>query len=433
MKHVKSKTEHDKLVIETLVRQYGPLSRVQIHELTNLQHSVISRLVRELLDEEKLLPAGRARNPIGRKQSLLRLNEDHGFILGVGFDDESVLSAVMDLRPAVRSEFSEPTRVEGCTDDLVNQLLACAHKAIAASDVDVKSLLGIGVAGSGLIDSREGSLVMSSTIERLRNVPLRRIFEGEFGVPTVVENITRAKTVAERTLGARPMVDDMIYVEYGRTGIGAGVIIGGKLVHGSSCAAGELGHTHMMEDGPACKCGSFGCLEAIAGAAALEARIRKAISDGGSSGALALVGGDLSKLTGWTVLTAAKMGDKTCAAIVEQAATCLGLGLANLVNLFNPAMLVLDQRLSLAGQALLEQTSRVVKRQALSHSTKDLAIRFATLGSEAIVLGVGSLVLEKHFEIPALKPPRFLIESLPVPTRSAAYGATRAVLRHSAV
>jgi predicted NBD/HSP70 family sugar kinase len=79
------------------------------------------------------------------------------------------------------------------------------------------------------------------------------------------------------------MVDDMIFVEYGRTGIGAGIVLGGKLVHGSGFAAGEFGHTHMMEDGPACKCGSFGCLEAVAGAAALEARIRKAVAEGSSS------------------------------------------------------------------------------------------------------------------------------------------------------
>jgi len=228
----------------------------------------------------------------------------------------------------------------------------------------------------------------------------------------MVANLAGAKAVAERTLGAGAMAEDMIYVEYGKTGIGAGIIGSGKLMHGARHAAGELGHTHMIEEGPACKCGSFGCLEAIAGAAAIEARIRKAIADGGGSEVLTLADGNPANVSGWMVLSAAKTGDKACAAIVEQAANYLGLGLSNLVNLFNPTVLVLDQRLKLAGQGLLDQIIKVVKRQALSYSTKDISIVFGALSSEASVLGAGSIALEKHFEIPALKPPRFMIESL---------------------
>ena len=227
----------------------------------------------------------------------------------------------------------------------------------------------------------------------------------------MILNLAGAKAVAERTLGAGAMADDMIYVEYGKTGIGAGIISNGKLMHGARHAAGELGHTHMIEEGPACKCGSFGCLEAIAGAAAIQTRIQKAIADGGGSEVLALAGGNPANVSGWMILSAAKAGDKACAAIVEQAANYLGLGLANLVNLFNPSVLVLDQRLKLAGQGLLDQVIKVVKRQALSYSTKNMPILFGKL-SEASVLGAGSIALEKHFEIPTLKPPRFMIESL---------------------
>jgi glucokinase len=267
------------------------------------------------------------------------------------------------------------------------------------------------------VNSQEGIIEMSSTVEFFKHVPLRRIFEKEFSVPTMVANLASTKAVAERTLGVGAMADDMIFVEYGRTGIGAGIISGGKLIHGAGYAAGELGHTHMIEEGPACKCGSFGCLEAIAGAAAIEAKIRKAIADGGGSEALALAGGNPSAVSGWMVLTAAKMGDKACSAIVEQTANYLGLGLANLVNLFNPSVLVLDQRLNLAGDGLLDQVTKVVNRQGLRYSTKNMSILFGSLGAEASVLGAASIALEKHFEIPALKPPRFMIESLGKPSR----------------
>ncbi len=132
-----------------------------------------------------------------------------------------------------------------------------------------------------------------------------------------------------------------------------------------------------------------------------------------------LAGGDAGRITGWTVLQAAGKGDKACAAIVEQAGNYLGLGLANLVNLFNPSLLVVDQRLSLAGQALLDQFVRVIRRQSLHHSAKGLLVRYGSLGFEACVLGAARIVFENYFEIPVLKPPRYLIEPERLPVARA--------------
>jgi N-acetylglucosamine repressor len=425
MKHVSTKAERDRHVIEAVVRRFGPLSRVMIHDLTHLELSQISRLVKELLQQGRLVEEGRGNNPLGRKQTLLRLNDDFRFVLGVGFDDEKVTAAVMDIHPRVRARVEQPTRLDRGWQGLEDQLFACCREALEKARVSLDSLIGIGIAGSGLVDPTTGAMEMSSTIEFLEQAPLQEVFEREFGVPAVVENLTRAKTVAERDIGAESLADDVIYVEYGRTGIGAGILVGGKLVYGSGCAAGEFGHTHMVDDGPACKCGSFGCLEAIAGAAALEARIRKAVTEGSSSIALSLAGGCAGNITGWTVLEAAQQGDKTCSAILEQAGRFLGLGLANLVNLFNPSTLILDQRLALGGQGLLEQITSVIRRQALSFSTRHLEVRYGKLGPEASVLGMASIILERHFEIPALKPPRFMIETIPPPVRGRVPGKVR--------
>jgi predicted NBD/HSP70 family sugar kinase len=141
--------------------------------------------------------------------------------------------------------------------------------------------------------------------------------------------------------------------------------------------------------------------------------MRKAIADGSVSEALMLAGGDVNKISGFTVLEAARMGDKTSAALVEQLANYLGLALANMVNSLNPSTLVLDPRLGLAGPDLLAQVARVIKRQSLNYSSRDLQVCFGKLGIEASLLGLASLAIERHFEVPMLKPPRFMVETLP--------------------
>jgi glucokinase-like ROK family protein len=408
MKHVKTKSERDKLVIESVVRRFGPLSRVDIRDMTNLRPSTISSLVQELLGEDRLRETGRSNNPMGRKQVLLQFNEQYKHVLGIEFDDETVLVTLTDLHPRIKSSLRESAYLTGGADGLVRQLMECTKKLLRRSKIDVRDLVGLGIADPGLVDTRNGITLTSTTIDFWKDIPLREIFEKAFGVPVLLESKTRARAIAERVQGVGNMVSDMVYVDYG-AGIGAGLILEGRLVRGHGWSAGEFGHTHIVQDGPACNCGSFGCLEALVGAAAVEARVRKAIAEGGRS-SVASVEGGAEQITVWDILTAAAEGDKICLAIVEQVQNYLGVGLANLANLFNPSMIVLDQRLALAGPDLLEQITRVIKRQALAQATQDLSVQFAKLGDDAGVLGLALMILERHFEIPALKLPKFMIE-----------------------
>jgi predicted NBD/HSP70 family sugar kinase len=327
----------------------------------------------------------------------------------VEFDPETVFAAVTDLFPRIKSRIRETTYVDGGMEGLIGQLFSCVRAAIQQAGIAQEKLLGIGVADPGLVNVQTGVSVFSSTLDFWKEVPLKRLFEQEFGIPLILDSNTRALALAERVLGAGENAEDMIYVEYGK-GVGASITLEGKMLHGHDWAAGEFGHIPIVENGPACTCGSFGCLEATVGVSALEARCRRAIQEGSNSRALELVDGDAGKITGWTVLQAANLGDKTCAAIVEDLVKYLSLGISTLVNLFNPSIVVLDNRLSLAGGSLLEQITWRVKNQALAQSTANLEFRYATLGGDAGLLGAALKVLDWIFEIPALKPPRFMID-----------------------
>jgi len=410
MKDVSTKRERDKSVIIDIVRRLGPVSRVDIHDLTRLRPGTISLLVRELLRENKLLEVGPSDNPLGRKQVLLRLNEESGFITAIEFDADAVVAAVLNLGARIKCSIKENTYLTGGMDGLIRQLLDCTTRVVAQAGIGTGSLVGIGVADPGLIDSREGVSITSSTIEFWKGVPLKRIFEAEFDVPFLLESNTRARTIAERILGAGHMASDMVYVEYG-AGIGLGIVTEGRILRGRGECAGEFGHTHVVEGGPACKCGSFGCLEAIAGAPAIAARARTAVLEGAASRVLELAGGDPSLITGFHVIDAARQGDTMCSAILDDVEKYLGLGLANVVNLFNPSLLVLDRRLGMMDESVLDQIARVVRRQALQQSTEGLEFRYSELGEEAGVLGIALMVLEQLFEIPSIKLPKFLREA----------------------
>jgi predicted NBD/HSP70 family sugar kinase len=393
---VQKKSQRDKSLIEALVYQRGPISRVGIHALTNLRRSTISLLTRQLLSEGKLIEAGPSDNPLGRKQILLELNRKFGFLVGVEFDDEQVTAGVMDLQPAVTRVISEPTDLSHGKEGLLRQLQSAVRRVVAASRLPWNKLLGIGIADPGLVDTRRGVTTSSSTIDFWNDVPLTSTFEKEFKVPVLVESKTRAKAIAEQMLGVGQREPNMIYLDYG-TGIGAGVIADGKLLYGHNCGVGEVGHTNMVRSGPTCKCGSNGCLEAVAGADAVENRTRKALSEGVSSRLLGMAQEDPSRITVWLVLEAARAGDKMCWNIVAEIAEEIGVAMANLVNLFNPSMIVFDQRLSATGDEFLNLISRVVKSNALAGSASGLALRFATLGREAGLLGVGLQILDRRF------------------------------------
>lgn len=387
------RSERDKQAIEALVWREGSLSRARLHALTGIRLSALSQLVRELLDERRLKECGvESPTGMGRKSALLGIDEGRGSVVGVEFDDETVTAGLLDLEPRLIRLHTEPLRRKGGKEALIAQLIGVTRRMLGKTRA-----VGIGLADPGLVDSRRGVTLTSSTIPGWTDVPLREIFEREFATPVLVETRTRAKAVAEHQAeGSSAEATSMIYIDYG-AGIGAGLYVDGRLLYGQGSAAGEFGHTHLASDGPVCACGSFGCLEALAGLRAVEARVRRILADGGKTDVLERAGGDPARITGWMVFEAAHEGDKVAANVVAEVARYLGIGIGNLVNLFNPGLVVLDARLKRAGPEWMEQVQAVMRRQALREATAQVRVRFGEIDEGAGVLGVARMVMERHY------------------------------------
>jgi N-acetylglucosamine repressor len=378
------------------VREHAPVSRTQIRERTRIRLASITELVRELSDEGLVREDGSAGTGRGRKQILLRLNPGYGVAIGVEFDVDHVIAVATDLDMNVMARAAVDVSLTRGKDAVIATLVEQIERIIGEAGVSRDKIIGIGVADPGLVDAARKVSVLSSTIEGWRDVPLGSILEERFGVPVYMEENTRAKTLAEKRFGAGQSVGNLMFIDFG-PGIGCGVMTPDGLFRGAGGTAGELGHTYVVENGPVCRCGSYGCLETVASLPAIARRAADAMRQGAESRIGELAGGDIEAISATHVFEAARQGDKLALGIVDDTAAYLGIAVANAVNLFNPEMVVFDARLDAVQDLMLAPIQNRVKRQALEAATRDLRFEIAQLGAESGALGVAAIVTDTVF------------------------------------
>jgi predicted NBD/HSP70 family sugar kinase len=190
-------------------------------------------------------------------------------------------------------------------------------------------------------------------------------------------------------------LNSFIYIDVGM-GIGAGIVLGGKIYRGAGGRAGEFGHITVNENGPLCSCGNNGCLETMASCGAIIQNVRVAIEKGIDSKIRELAGGDLDKISIELIAQAAAQDDSLAFRVLQQGASYIGIGLANLVNLLNPAVMIFGGALFReVPQLLSDPLRRIIKHRSLEQSANEVQLKVSTLGSEACALGAARLIAEK--------------------------------------
>jgi glucokinase len=268
---------------------------------------------------------------------------------------------------------------------------------MAQAKLKTSDIAGIGIAAAGILDIDRGIVTTSPNLPHWHNVPLRDIFADRLGVVTYLINDANAAALGEHRFGAGIGFDNIIYLTVS-TGIGGGIIIDGELYSGADGCAGELGHMTIEADGPQCHCGNFGCLEAMASGWAVAKEAMMRINRGERSSIIELVNGRLENITAETVAIAARRGDQLAADIVAEAAKYLGIGLANLVNIFNPELIVIGGGLSKMGDMLLKPARKVLKERAFRLPSRTVHIVRARLGSNAGIIGAAAYVFDQKSE-----------------------------------
>lgn len=230
-----------------------------------------------------------------------------------------------------------------------------------------------------------------------RDTPLREILKKEFHIPVFVDNNVNAMVLAESEFGEGQGVKNFVFINVGM-GIGAGIVINGELFHGESNCTGEIGHTTVDYNGPKCSCGNKGCLEVMVSGPIIAKRAIKAIKEGEKSLISELVNYDLNQISAEIVATAANQGDKLGNKILKESGEYLGTGVANIINLFNPELVIVGGGVAQAGDLIFEPLKKAVQKRAFSVSAEVAKIIPVSLGKDCTVIGAAALVLKEIFK-----------------------------------
>jgi glucokinase len=287
---------------------------------------------------------------------------------------------------------SEPTRAdqgaEAVVDRIVRMIDTVIAETIAQTGAKRDDMIGIGVGAPGPLD-RERGIVVTTPNLGWTNYPLRDAISEKARLPVRIDNDANCATLGEWWLGAAKGASNVIGMTIG-TGIGGGIIIGGRLYHGSSDVAGEIGHATIDITGRRCKCGNYGCLEAYASGPSIADRAREAVSGDDEAMLMRMVGGDPQKITAATVYEAAKRGDDAALDVVRETARFLGAGIANLLNIFNPEVVVIAGGVTQAGDTLFLPLRREVKKRAFKPAVEACEIVPGTLTAAGVVGAVAA-------------------------------------------
>ena len=310
-------------------------------------------------------------------------------VVGIDLGGTKIRSVVVRPDGTMLAEDVRPTDAEGGQAVVVDRLVESARAAVAASRVDLDAILAVGVTAPGTVDFDEGILHQPPNLPGWDRVPLGSLLTERLGRPVFLENDANAAAYGEWRYGAGVGLRHMIYLTVS-TGIGAGLILNGQLYRGADGAAGELGHTAVDVNGPPHNCGQIGCVEVMASGTAIARMAHEAVA-AGRSAPLARLAAETGELTAHEVDLAADGGDPAAREILARAASYLGIGLANYINIFNPEAIVIGGGVTRIGRQFLEPAYALAKARAFRLPAERVRFLPAALEGRSEVLGVSAL------------------------------------------
>ncbi|SFK27117.1 ROK family transcriptional regulator [Cellulomonas sp. KH9] len=368
-----------------VIRAAGTISRVELTRATGLTAATVSTVVRRLLDEGLVVEAGRAESTGGKPRMLLQLDPDAGYAVGVHLDHAGITYVIANLGGQVVARWRRPGAGSDDPRDVVGRIAAEVAATTARVGVDGDRLLGVGVVSPGPLSTTTGMTLAPPVMQHWADFPLAHAIEDAVGLPVLLDNDATAAALGEYWSGGVP-TGAVCAALYMGTGIGAGIIVDGTVYRGRSSNTGEIGHVCVDVDGPPCWCGSRGCIEVLAGPAAVVARATEA--------GIALPGRSVPEDFA-ALARAAARGEEEPARLLRESARYLAAAAQVLANVLDLDLLVLTgASFAQAGSLYLPVVQQRLADGFFARATHPVRVTISSQASEAAALGGAALVLQ---------------------------------------
>ncbi len=379
-------------LLEHIRLSRGGISRAELARRVGISRAAVSTIVNEFLQNGVLIEAGRGASAGGRRAVLLKLNPGYGYLVGIDLGVTHAGLLVTDMGARVLYEVNRPWRIDRGPEACLRDVRDLVDEGLSSAGVAREGVLAYGVGVPGPINERLGGVVAPPVMPGWDGFPIRRELERAWGKPVLLENDANLGALGEWTFGAAHDVQALVYIKVG-SGVGAGMVHGGYILRGETGSAGEIGHVTVLEDGPWCQCGNRGCLEALAGGHALARQAREAVQSGASTQLSMLAPAE--RLTAREVGLAARRGDLVAQQMLSQAGRYLGLAVANLINLFNPGLVVVGGGVAQVGDLLLDPLRQTVRTRTMPALRDTVRITSASLGRRSTAMGAIALAMSE--------------------------------------
>ncbi len=374
--------ELNKSIIMNLIRNQSPISRAQISVESGLNKATVSSIVDEFIEEGLVIELGPARSAVGRRPRMLGFNSTAGYAIGVEVGIDYVHVLTVDLAGRVISSYESPLPTTDVRS-VVSEIVTCINEEVAKTLASKLGIIGVGLGVPGLVDFSSGTVHYAPNLG-WSDVPLRAYLEAHINFPVFVDNEANTGALAEQLFGVGTTDENAVYFSVG-AGIGVGIILNRSLIRGSGGTAGEFGHMIVEARGLRCSCGSRGCLEMYASTRALIAKYAQLSGTSRSFDEIMLRLHD---------------GAPSAAEAIDSVGRYLGVGITNVINGLNPSLVVIGNRLSEAGEFLLNPVKDVIHNSALGVPGSLARVELSSLGRNATAIGAASLALNDYFKGP---------------------------------
>jgi len=370
------------------IKNHGPISRTETARRTGLSAATISGITAELMNEDLIFEKEAGSSRGGRRPILLAINPRGGFVVGLKLAEDQIVGVLTDLEVSVLAK--HVLKIEGRSlDSTIDALAQVVMILLSKGDIEPEHLLGVGVGLAGIVDAQQG-ILRYSPIFGWRDVPIGDLLRDKVKAPVYVDNDVNTLTLTEKWFGKGQGFDNLLTVTIGR-GVGLGIIVNGQLYRGFQGGGGEFGHTVVDPEGSICACGNRGCLETFVADPALLRIASETVTRG-----------DLpdSVKTLDDLLQIAKEGNLAATAIYSRAGEVLGRGIANLINVFSPQLIIISGEGVGVGDLVFRSMQASIASHVMPGLIEDTVIEVDVWNDDAWARGAAGLVLQELFESP---------------------------------